>query len=790
MVREMVRVVHEARSVASGNYSVKRSIIPIDYLEVDIQGTKAIDSAVISTKSKYISNGDQNYAINRGDVISIITDDVATENLVGAYNFYRTLRDESGYNIDGVAVNSTTEAYGVETSVGSRFQGQKYLDCESQPKSIKLMQSTEEGNNETINFNGGCEIQMWFKTPASMSGSKQIIYQRMDSNRGIEVGIEKSGSNYYMYWSTRIQKTGSSTKYNETTIGQGTRENMEVELGKEYFFRLWREDDYVQNNAYKKAVFKGTVNADTTDNGFHTTSFTSDGEYWLDHTDGTNIPTYIGSDSSGTTSTSFRGRLFALRVYSHRLESARGSFPYSYGLTTLLHKRLMPSLTMKFSGTVDKIEEKFGGRAIINCIGWSSILDAELGDNIVGSSEITDQLLETTIQNIFNGINTTSNKIIDNTGYVAGSKLGKDVQFKFNFSNPNDEDDYGEAETFQDIDDDAHKYSPRHIAKLMPTNKVIDLIRILAILGGREIDSSGNYWHDNGADQFFMHPRKVLIFESGEIDNHAYCSPTQGFRLDKRGSNMQGLYNDVFVFGDVKVKEALAQINTPNAQSYALTTYYSGLSKTNRKAIVGIEVFRSNNGNTLTFQERVTPSTYTWDGKNLTFNSSSSRDHQIILKYIDLTNYGSVDGNTSGSDKDYTYPNFYTALDETSINKWGHRSFKIHLPMMEDITSTASLCRRIIGERSRPSNSLHIMSSRLEDSMWLGMKITCTEEAKDIHGLDVAVKSISWRYEKGKGAETEIIAGDHDYDFLDQLNTTMEKIGQTTMSDKNGRRPS
>ena len=790
MVREMVRVVHEARSVASGNYSVKRSIIPIDYLEVDIQGTKAIDSAVISTKSKYISNGDQNYAINRGDVISIITDDVATENLVGAYNFYRTLRDESGYNIDGVAVNSTTEAYGVETSVGSRFQGQKYLDCESQPKSIKLMQSTEEGNNETINFNGGCEIQMWFKTPASMSGSKQIIYQRMDSNRGIEVGIEKSGSNYYMYWSTRIQKTGSSTKYNETTIGDDTRENMEVELGKEYFFRLWREDDYVQNNAYKKAVFKGTVNADTTNNGFHTTSFSSDGEYWLDHTDGTNIPTYIGSDSSGTTSTSFRGRLFALRVYSHRLESARGSFPYSYGLTTLLHKRLMPSLTMKFSGTVDKIEEKFGGRAIINCIGWSSILDAELGDNIVGSSEITDQLLETTIQNIFNGINTTSNKIIDNTGYVAGSKLGKDVQFKFNFSNPNDEDDYGTTNTFQDKDHASHKYSPRHISKLMPTNKMIDLVRILAILGGREIDSSGNYWHNNGADQFFMHPRKVLIFESGEIDNHAYCSPTQGFRLDKRGSNMQGLYNDVFVFGDVKVKEALAQINSPNAQSYALTTYYSGLSKTNRKAIVGIEVFRSNNGNTLTFQERATPSTYTWDGKNLTFNSSSSRDHQVILKYIDLTNYGSVDGNTSGSDKDYTYPNFYTALDETSINKWGHRSYKIHLPMMEDITSTASLCRRIIGERSRPSNSLHIMSSRLEDSMWLGMKITCTEEAKDIHGLDVAVKSISWRYEKGKGAETEIIAGDHDYDFLDQLNTTMEKIGQTTMSDKNGRRPS
>jgi len=787
--RELIRVVHEAREKVSSDYVVRRGIVPVDELQVDINGTKAVDSAIFSTKSKYIANGDQNYAIKKGDVISIITDDVSTANLVGAYNFYRTLRDESGYNIDGTAVNSTTEDYGVETTVSSRFQGQKYLNCVSQPKSIKLMQSTQEGNNATVNFNGGCEIHIWFQMPSSMSGSKQIIYQRMDNNRGIEVGIEKSGSNYYMYWSTKLQKNNGTTS-DETTIGENTRENMEVELGKEYFFRLWREDDYkVGSSSYKNAVFRGTVNASST-TGFHYDSAGNDDEYWLDYTDGTIIPTYIGSDSSGTTSTSFRGKLFALRVYNHRLETYTSYPSPSLGLTNLLHKRLMPPLTMKFGGTVEKIEEHFGGRADISCIGWSSILNAELGDNIVGSSEITDQLLETTIQNIFNGINTTSNKIIDNTGYTANVKLGKDVQFKFNFSNPNDEDDYGTTNTFQDKDHASHKYSPRHIAKLMPTNKVIDLIRILAILGGREIDSSGNYWHNNGADQFFMHPRKVLIFESGEIDNHAYCSTSMGFRLDKRGSNMQGLYNDVFVFGDVKVREALAQINSPNATSYALTTYYSGLSKTNRKAIVGIEVFRSNNGNTLTFQERVTPSTYTWDGKNLTFNSSSSRDHQVILKYIDLTNYGSIDGNTSGSDKDYTYPNFYTALDETSINKWGHRSFKIHLPMMEDITSTASLCRRIIGERSRPSNSLHIMSSRLEDSMWLGMKITCTEEAKDIHGLDVAVKSISWRYEKGKGAETEIIAGDHDYDFLDQLNTTMEKIGQTTMSDKNGRRPS
>jgi len=540
-----------------------------------------------------------------------------------------------------------------------------------------------------------------------------------------------------------------------------------------------------------------TVNASSS-TGFHYDGAGSDDEYWLDYTDGTIIPTYIGSDSSGTTSTSFRGKLFALRVYNHRLETYTSYPTPSLGLTNLLHKRLMPPLTMKFSGTVEKIEEHFGGRATISCIGWSSILNAELGDNIVGSSEITDQLLETTIQNIFNEINTTSNKIIDNTGYTANVKLGKDVQFKFNFSNPNDEDDYGTTNTFQDKDHASHKYSPRHISKLMPTNKIIDLVRILAILGGREIDSSGNYWHNNGADQFFMHPRKVLIFESGEIDNHAYCSPTQGFRLDKRGSNMQGLYNDVFVFGDVKIKQAYINLSEPiNANTeFTLQTYINGgsLNETNRKAIVSLDVYKSGSqdgvDNAPAWAERYPPNLYKWDGKSLTIIPSSNRDIQAVINYLDLTNYGSVDGNTSGSDKDYTYPNFYTALDETSINKWGHRSFKIHLPMMEDITSTASLCRRIIGERSRPSNSLHIMSSRLEDSMWLGMKITCTEEAKDIHGLDVAVKSISWRYEKGKGAETEIIAGDHDYDFLDQLNTTMEKIGQTTMSDKNGRRPS
>ena len=787
--RELIRVVHEAREKVGSDYVVRRGIVPADYLDVKIEGTKAIDSAEISTKSKYIANGDQNYAIKKGDVISIITDDVSTANLVGAYNFYRTLRDESGYNIDGVAVNSTTESYGVETSASSRFQGHKYLNCVSQPRSIKLMQSTQEGNNATVNFNSGCEIHIWFQMPSSMSGSKQIIYHRMDSNRGIEVGIEKSGSNYYMYWSTRLQKSNGTTS-DETTIGDNTRANMPVELGKEYFFRLWREDDYkVGSSSWRKAVFRGTLNASST-TGFHYDSFGNDDEYFLDYTDGTIIPTYIGTDSSGTTSTAFRGKLFALRVYNHRLETFTSYPTPSLGLTNLLHKRLMPPLTMKFSGTVEKIEEKFGGRANVFCKGWSSILDAELNDSLAGTSEVTDQLLEVTIQNIINQINTTSNKIIDTTGYVAGTKLGKDVQFKFNFSNPDDEDDYGTAGTFQDIDDDAHKYSPRHIAKLMPSNKLIDLVRILAILGGREINSSGNYWHDNGADQFFMHPRKVLIFESGEIENHAYCSPTMGFRLDKRGSNMQGLYNDVFVFGDVKLKQASVQIQTPNSNEYDLQSIIGGLSTTNRKAIMHLDVFKSNNGNTVAWNERVSPSSYTWDGKKLTINGGSSRDHQVLVTYTDLTDFGSVDGNTSGSDKDYTYPNFYTHLDETSIDKYGHRPFKIHLPLMEDITTTASLCRRIVGERSRPSNSVHIMSSRLEDSMWLGMKITCTEEAKDIHGMDFTVKSINWRYQNGKGAETEIVAGDHDYDFLDQLNTTFEKVGMSIMTEKNARRPS
>ena len=498
---EIVRVVHEHRKVVGSSYSVTRSIIPVEKVNMKIEGTKAVDSAEIVSKSKYISNG-QDYGISVGDVVSVVTDDVDVNHLVGAYNFYYTLRDESGFNIDGLNINSTTPSYGVETNASSRYQGKKYLNCVSSAQSIELTQSTQEGNYNKINFNGGCEIQMWIKTPSTSnfsSGSKQIIYQRMDSKHGIEIGIEKSGSNYYMYWSSRI--THSSSTDDETTIGDtdASHSYMQVQPDTDYFIRLWRQDDYrVGSSGYRKGVFKLSVN-NRADTGFNYHGLGNADEYTLDYKDGTHITPYLCSDSAG--GNAFRGRIYALRIYNQRMDDA---------YATRVYNRVIPALTMKFSGLVHQAEETFFGRVEMYCLGWGKFLnECELSTSISGSNEITNTLLETTISNIFTRVNLYANNHMDNTGYIPqDGKLGKDIRFEFSYNNPNDEDESG-TPSWKST---SSQYHPRYISKILPQGKLIDLIRILAILGGKEYDSSGSLEHLNGADQFFMHPRKILIF--------------------------------------------------------------------------------------------------------------------------------------------------------------------------------------------------------------------------------------------------------------------------------------
>jgi hypothetical protein len=60
--------------------------------------------------------------------------------------------------------------------------------------------------------------------------------------------------------------------------------------------------------------------------------------------------------------------------------------------------------------------------------------------------------------------------------------------------------------------------------------------------------------------------------------------------------------------------------------------------------------------------------------------------------------------------------------------------------------------------------------------MWVGHKIVVTDEAQDIHSMELQVKSIIWKFKQNEGSRTIIRCGKHAWNFLDQLNLSSDKI--------------
>ena len=177
------KTVSENRSVSGSNYVVKRSILKEKNIVIKQNGSRAADECTLTVKG--------NYDIGINDTLSVLCDDVSVENLKAVWNFYYSLRDESGYNIDLQNVNNsdnvtTAPKYSVETSATSRYKGQKCLDCTSTQHKLLAIQNTTE-NNKVIDFNKGCDIFIHLRTPSSLSG-EQVIFSRSSSSKGVEVG--------------------------------------------------------------------------------------------------------------------------------------------------------------------------------------------------------------------------------------------------------------------------------------------------------------------------------------------------------------------------------------------------------------------------------------------------------------------------------------------------------------------------------------------------------------------------------------------------------------------------
>ncbi len=659
-----IRVIHERRDKDGGsNYKVQRSLLQVDSLEINNQGSKAADYAKIHTRSKFLNFQGKSVSggLKNGDEIAVVIDDVDTTNLVGAYNFYFNLRDESGYNIDGY-MNGGTETYGIQRDEDSRFQGHKYLDGADNSMSVKLVQSTQEANANVINFRAGCEIQLMIKTPATLSSGRQVIFSRLDNRFGIEIGIEKLSSKYYMFCNTRTDNSKSdSVSYDaksnyDSSNNADPDDDLEVNLDKEYFIRVHRlHDDRMIGNPYhtqETCRFNMTIESNEAtlpatkgQQNFlhhHSNNDLDDFdeikfmEYGAHDNPNTVIPAFFMSNQAG--GENFRGRLYGARIYTKALEDWQWTRAY---------KRLVPTNTMKFAGKIDSANLGWDGTSEVVVLSYGKLLlhteiDGQLFTD-ADSSIIKDQRLETTIEDIITRYNATK---VDVQGAGTGH-LGKDVKFQWMFSNEGyisnsgattgneykNEDDYtttgSGAKNWKDIDHADHKYSPRHIMSLVPSGSILEYCRILAILGGKEYNTAQTaFEHFNGADQFFVLPRKVLVFESSDIDNHCYLSTSRDCKAQNLGNNSSKVFNDVTVFGKGEVESM--KVGLPQIQEGG--TYIPTLpSGTGQKQIVGVQVFRTlgtgvrdDTYGELVRADGVTASwaDYEWDGNRFRFNKT------------------------------------------------------------------------------------------------------------------------------------------------------------------------
>ena len=112
------------------------------------------------------------------------------------------------------------------------------------------------------------------------------------------------------------------------------------------------------------------------------------------------------------------------------------------------------------------------------------------------------------------------------------------------------------------------------------------------------------------------------------------------------------------------------------------------------------------------------------------------------------------------------YGAYYFQQNQTSVKDYGLRSAKYYFPQLKDVTTTACLCRRILGARAEPKRGVQIIAPRISTSVNIGSTVKVNKHSKIIHSEDFVVKSLVFRIPQ---FTTLITAGDFNYGFLDEL---------------------
>jgi len=728
-------IYNERRNYTASPFTVIRNkLTPLEG-DINIEGSRAVDNA----KFLVVSPVD----VRIGDIVSCIADDVDSSELIGAWNFYHNLRDESSYNLDGVD-SSNNIVYTRNTEESSRFRGHPYIDFNASNPTITITPSTTENNSTIINFDHENTIVLWCRPRTIQSGQSEIIFDRSDSDNGLKIGVQNSGGTYSAF----IQVKGSSGSWTTSTINS----NVQFTVSQDLMISVEKYGSATQyrisingSNLWNYAVYSGNIE------------------------DSSPPPIRLGLSSAG--SNRFEGRLYSLRMYTNILSSSDHE---------TLFKRKQPFSTMKFSGKVTKVTDG-NSATTIEAAGFSSELllktemTADLGSNLTNSGTYrynttgtTTQKESTLLENIISNIITSVNTNVLDTD---------DIKYEFVYDNVGDEDDDRSAD-WKKIENQFHM---RNLRKLVSSGKLHSLTQILAVLGGKEynIASPPTLIHNNGADSFFMLPRKVLVFESSMIDSNTHFTVDRSdVAITDGGYSSTNIWNDVSVYGKMqtKIKSVpfttvthnadttinISQIFGSDEQPVAISSMFSYFNS-------GAQFYRTvpyNNGSS-------SDDTYYYDENfNITYNlkNTSIDTLWVFVEYVNLENNAPALTSAPSSDK-ITY--YYQAQNDASIEKYGKRSKKFYYPMLEDMTTTAAVCRRILGSNAEKQKKVQIIIPHLSNSIQIGSKVTVTNTLKKISNEELTVKSINYKFPNFR---TTVNIGDYSYDFLDNMAQVLDTV--------------
>ena len=275
--------------------------------------------------------------------------------------------------------------------------------------------------------------------------------------------------------------------------------------------------------------------------------------------------------------------------------------------------------------------------------------------------------------------------------------------------------------------------------------------------------------HLKGADQFFILPRKVFVFESSEIPNKSYFDIGKGYVVSGGQYDDTNIINHVTIFGEQikstrrvgfdnnssnRTYPSFASANTFDLQYYVDNNNYD-------EVFVDLDFIEMGNTPVVLVEGR----DYDWNGSAITWLSSVTSDTSIInisWKRIKLEN-----------------ASYYTAKNTTLINRDDIKSESFFVPQLGKISSTSQtgistgdlttitqLAKRILGSKAKPEKRVVIKIPRLINGIGVGSNTVVNSEASHLHSEPLVVKRLTYKFPT---FITIAQCGDYAYDLTDDL---------------------